>query len=235
MPIRAVFFDLGNTLVASECFSDIEKDVEYPFWVKRGYDGSFEDFKKFKSQSKEGVFQKAFRDEKDKYMWTEIMAEFALGKKPDDKTISECYELVKGYYVKNSKLREGTIDTLKYLKSNGIKIVLISNNWEDIANEAMDSLKIREYFDDIIISDVVKAVKSEIVPFKIALERTGISPEDCLMVGDDLEDSFCKKLNMKFALLDARNNKLDVEHDYIIKSIRDIRRIIEAGEKCKSI
>lgn len=51
MAIKAVFLDLGNTLIANECYVNIEKDVEFPFWCRRGYKGTLKELIEIKKKT----------------------------------------------------------------------------------------------------------------------------------------------------------------------------------------
>lgn len=225
--IKAVFLDLGNTLIPMDCYSNIEQDVEYPFWKRKGYKGTLEQFKQLKAGTKVQFMKKAFRHSEDKHMWTKLIAMEALGCCPDDEIIADCWKLTKNYYVKKAKLRDGTLKLLEYLKLKKMKIALISNNWSDVASEAINYLDIRKYFHNIIISEDVGAVKSELKPFVVAIEKSALKPEECLMVGDDKEDSFSKNLGIHFVLLNAHSNNLNVDYDYKITDLLEVKKIVE--------
>jgi len=113
------------------------------------------------------------------------------------------------------------------LKLKKMKIALISNNWSDVASEAINYLDIRKYFHNIIISEDVGAVKSELKPFVVAIEKSALKPEECLMVGDDKEDSFSKNLGIHFVLLNAHSNNLNVDYDYKITDLLEVKKIVE--------
>jgi putative hydrolase of the HAD superfamily len=221
--IKAVFLDLGNTLLNS--YDNVEKELEFPFWKKHGYKGNLNQFKKIKEKIMNELFK---RNEKKKLSWTNLIIEYlGIGPNNIDFNFDKYYKLTKDYYVRNAKLRKGSIELLKFLKNRNIKIILISNNLSDIANAIIDSLDIRKYFDFIIISDSIGAIKSSLKPFIIALRKSKTNPQECMMIGDKKQDMYCKKLGIKFVWLDVSANKLLAEYDYRIKKLSEIKNILK--------
>lgn len=215
--IRAVFFDLGNTLLNKYVL--VETELELPFWKKHGYKGNLKEFKK----AKEIIKDKLFKENK-KENWIVLIAKY-LGITPSKEILGEYYKLVKDYYVRKAQLRKGAFDLLEYLKSEDIKMILVSNNLSDIANEIIDSLDIRKYFDSVIISDRIGAIKSDLKPFVIALKKVKVDPKECMMVGDSKEDMCCKKLGIIFVWFNS-TNRLLIDCNYRIKELSEIKDII---------
>jgi HAD superfamily hydrolase (TIGR01549 family) len=223
--IKAVFIDLAKTLIDHRSFADIEKELELPFWSTYGYEGNLKQLKKAKEKTKKEFFKKGFRNKKENCLWGLIFAK-NLGIKPDEKIAIRDHEVAMEYYSRKSKLRKGAIELLEYLKGRGIKMALISNNWSDMANVVINSLKIRKYFDYIIISDEVGAVKSEFKPFQVALKKMRLKPEECMMVGDCEEDMCCQKLGIKFVWLDSDREGKKINYDYKINEIIELKNIV---------
>jgi len=139
----------------------------------------------------------------------------------------------------HSKLAKNTKQILERLKKKGIKLALISNAHTASLIRNLEHSEIKKYFDEIIISDSVKGLKSELIPFKHFLQKhRKIKPEDCLMVGDSVyEDTACQKLGipsciLEYNLAQTSNNTLEklkmkgLFPKYRINSLIDLKEIL---------
>lgn len=129
---------------------------------------------------------------------------------------------------------------LNWLKVKKIKIAIISNAHTRGLLYNLEQFKIKEYFDEIIVSDAVKGLKSELIPFKHFLHKhPKIKPEECLMIGDSIyEDIASQKLGipsciLEFNLSQISNHRIEklksegLFPKYRINSLTDIKKIIE--------
>jgi HAD superfamily hydrolase (TIGR01549 family) len=100
------------------------------------------------------------------------------------------------------ELRPGIAGVLKTLKSRGLKLGLAANQ----PLRAFDSLKqhgIGEYFANQGISAVYGLRKPDVRIFVRACEDLGVKPEECVMVGDRIDNDIApaKLLGMKTVLI----------------------------------
>jgi len=93
-----------------------------------------------------------------------------------------------------SRLKEGCVETLEYLKKN-YQLHIITNGFQEVFGYKMDACGIRHYFDQIIISEVHDLVKPDEKIFRIAETFTNASAEECVMIGDSLESDIQGALN----------------------------------------
>lgn len=106
--------------------------------------------------------------------------------------------LVTEQYLKRaplgSSLKEGCVDTLEYLKDN-YRLHIITNGFKEVFSIKMESCGIREYFDQIIISEEHQLIKPEEKIFRLAESFAGAEKEECVMIGDNLESDVQGALN----------------------------------------
>ena len=79
---------------------------------------------------------------------------------------------------------DGVTETLSRLKSEGVKIVITSNNVKPVLRRLTTNLGIAEYIDDIVSVEDVENVKPAPDIAIEALRRYNIKPEEALVVGD---------------------------------------------------
>lgn len=80
----------------------------------------------------------------------------------------------------------GAMEVLQYLKPN-YHLHIITNGFEEVQHIKMVSSGLAPYFEAIINSETAGAKKPSPVIFKHALQRTGATTKNSLMIGDHFE------------------------------------------------
>lgn len=78
----------------------------------------------------------------------------------------------------------GMIELLDYLKEENIKLAIITNGFGRFQMNNIKGLKIHDYFDEILISEIEGVRKPDTEIFTRALNRLGIEPYEGIFVGD---------------------------------------------------
>ena len=86
------------------------------------------------------------------------------------------------------KLYEGTMEKLVELKEAGFKLGIATNGVTNITQEMLAGLSLGEFFSVVVGADLVE--RSNPAPDMILLagEKIGVSPTDCVYVGDQYTD-----------------------------------------------
>lgn len=231
MKLKCVMFDLCGTLMDNElALKRVDSEFNFPLWKKRGYKGTLKEFKKVKEEVNlylEGVKR---QEKLSKFLFERLLSKKLKIPLSEEQIRDDFYKFYK-YYIKKVKLFDSAKEILTYIKRKGLLLILISNGWQDINMKIMEKLCIKKYFDYIIISDIFGSKKSELLPFKHVLTKFGLKSEECLMVGDKLdEDAYCRKLGIKFVLFEnGKENKYFKETegtDFKIKRLTELKNII---------
>ncbi|MCR5887335.1 HAD-IA family hydrolase [Hymenobacter sp. J193] len=80
-----------------------------------------------------------------------------------------------------------TYEVLNYLRDKGYRLHLITNGFRDIQYVKLDASRLTEYFEEIVTSECCGHLKPDARIFRHALERTGATAPESLMIGDNLE------------------------------------------------
>jgi putative hydrolase of the HAD superfamily len=96
--------------------------------------------------------------------------------------------------LQEQKLRliPGTLETLTALKEKRIRLAIVSNHHVWLP-DYLTKIGLAEFFETIIVSDIVGFEKPDIRIMQIALERLSLKASDCLYVGDHPFDVLCSK------------------------------------------
>ena len=86
----------------------------------------------------------------------------------------------------------GTVEVLRSLKEKGFRLGIVSNHRTWLP-EYLRECGLAEFFETIIVSDIVGAEKPDIRIMQIALEKLGLDAASCLYVGDHPFDVLCAR------------------------------------------
>jgi len=78
----------------------------------------------------------------------------------------------------------GLLDFLERGRGHGLSILLVTNAPKENTEAVLLALKLGDYFDAVVLSDEVGAVKPDPAPYRAALEKLGIEPEEALAFED---------------------------------------------------
>lgn len=152
----------------------------------------------------------------------------------------ENYKLISHGVIAYRKMRESylvpysnTVPTLLELKKQGYKLAIVSDApimeaWMRIA-----SLKLDDIFDEIITKADARKQKTSTAPFKVALKRLNIKPEEAIMIGDRIarDVNTAKKLGIHtiYARYGDENPPVEGKSgaDFEIETISDVLKVLE--------
>jgi len=238
--IKAVFFDIGNTLVTSDDFMQNKAlGVNQELLKSIGHNFSTKELKEAHRKAVEYTTIKYRGSSKvhEKGLFMSVMCKF-LGLDIGREVINKLHEEFQKRRLESYKLRPHTKTILSFLK-NKYKLAIISNGSIDGINRVIDMFDLRKYFDLIIISEEIGKEKSTTIPIKVALDKLGLKPDEVIMIGDRIDEDVlgAKKLGMisihhNYGLWkDVNYSGEDVKPDFIINKLSELRDIIEKLEK----
>jgi len=142
----------------------------------------------------------------------------------------DAYWLLFEFYLDKSVLFDDAVLLLDYLREKKVKLILASDADEKLLRSVLEKHSLNKYFDNILISEVVKAYKSS-EKFKNVLKN--ILPEkynknEIIFAGDAEVDIITAiQLNVTSILLNNSRNEKNYNQDFTIKSLKEIKDIIE--------
>ncbi len=135
------------------------------------------------------------------------------------------------YYLKESPLKKNlfphTIDTLLYLKGR-YNLHIITNGFNEVQYIKLEHSQLAPFFSHIITSEAANSKKPEPAIFDYAIELTGAKTEQCIMIGDSLEQDIAGARNygMKQVFFNPHKIKHAAEVSYEINSLHELRAIL---------
>lgn len=94
---------------------------------------------------------------------------------------------------------EGAAELLAALAADGRRMGIISNGFTEVQHNKLRSSGIENFFEKVILSDDVGVNKPSASFFEAAAAAAGVSPEQCVAIGDNAETDICGALGAGWA------------------------------------
>lgn len=219
---KAVFFDIGNTLLFAdpsipEVFSTVARRLGHPVTVRdvepclADVDAYYQD-----QYLRDGDFWCVH--ERAVQLWLDMytmMADYCGIQNGVDELAQAVYDEYR--LPENWSLFPDVEACLKGLKRRGFRLGVISN-WDATLESLLRSLGMLPYFDEVIASAAVGCRKPHRAIFEIACERIGISPDQAVHVGDlpEADGQGASNAGLRAILIDRRNVHEDAPYERVM-------------------
>ncbi|XP_069463892.1 N-acylneuraminate-9-phosphatase [Ambystoma mexicanum] len=146
---------------------------------------------------------------------------------------AECYYLWKSTRLQHLKLTEETRCLLTDLRKIA-KLLLLTNGEKHVQWEKIEACACRSYFDAIVVGGEHREEKPSPSIFRYCCDLLGVQPQDCVMVGDNLDTDIQGGLNAglkatiwvnKAAPVGRKENLVPLP-DFTIHSVLDLPNIL---------
>jgi len=220
MKVKAVLFDLGNTLVHQQPYEPFQRILQTKGVIK-----SIEEIRKaFEKGSKEFDVEKhkALGPHEFYTRWNMLILKH-LG---ITRSVRELAEEIERQWFNFSPIYvyPEIKDTLCKLKRMGLKLGVVTGGYELDIEQILPKAGLKEFFDVCVGFDTTGKRKPEPEAFKYALKQLKVKPEETIFVGDHLEQDYlgAQKVGMK-AILIQREGKPAAD----VKAITSLREIFD--------
>ncbi|MCM3718322.1 HAD family hydrolase [Fictibacillus phosphorivorans] len=221
--IKAVLFDLDGTLLDRE--TSVKKFIE--------------DQHTRLSSVLSHIPKKVFADKfieleqnghvyKDK-VYLKLAEELAVRRMPPGEMLDDYMTQFKHHCTPFPNL----VSTLEELKKKGLKVGLVTNGYGVFQNDTIKALGIKEYFDDILISEMEGVRKPDPIVFERAAERLNVKTTECMFVGDHPKNDVEAARDTGMVAVWKTSPHWDKAEaaEYSIDDLSELKLIIETMEK----
>jgi putative hydrolase of the HAD superfamily len=235
MPLRAVLFDVGETLVHPapsfpELFSTVVAAEGHTRAPDAVIDASRAVFHRFSEAARDVELWTTSRERSERFwksVYERMLAQLEIT--PDDGRLSDVLYATFTDPA-NYELFDDVEQTLDELEAAGLVLAIVSN-FEVWLEELLERLGVRDRFRVRVISGIEGIEKPDRRIFELALERLSLDPADAIYVGDNPEFDVtpARALGMGPVLIDRRDRYPDTEATTRITDLRELPGLVRAA------
>jgi putative hydrolase of the HAD superfamily len=234
-PYRAVFFDVGETLLAphpsfKELFSEIMGGL--------GYEVTPDDVEEALATVAPSVSEAVGQTkstwstsrEESRRFWRSLYGAMLAHWGIDDSS-GAIFDVLYGRFTsyESYRLFPDVIPTLTACRAAGLTLGVVSN-FEEWLEGLLIEMEVAPFFAFMVISGKEGVEKPDPAIFRLALERSGVAPEEAVFVGDHprLDVQAASELGMTGVLIDRPGRYQDFE-GLRVRALTDLLPILGAG------
>ena len=130
-----------------------------------------------------------------------------------------------------SSVVEGAHELMSYLRKQGYRMHMTSNGFHEVQYKKLAACGLRDYFDNIVLSEDAGVNKPSPKYFEYALRQSRASRESTLMIGDNLQTDILGALNAGIDAMLFNRWNVDLSESpqsptFIVDNLRDIMGIL---------
>ena len=223
LPVKAVLFDLGGTLV---------KTSEIPLVMKRilehhGINRSLEEITHARHEAEKGL---NFLD------LTKLLDEFwvqwnmrilsSLQVKKNTWVLAK-YIATHWWDYSNVVLYPDAEKTLPLLKERGLGVGLITNGLQSDVDNILPKVSLQHFFDVVVVIDTLRKMKPDSGVFHYAIRKLKTEPSEAVFIGDEIEADYkgAQSSGLRAYLID-RGSKIKDKSVNKISSLDDLLGLV---------
>ena len=231
MKYKYLFFDLDHTLWDFD--ANARATLEQLHLDLRLADKGIHDFDKFYKtylQHNEKLWARYrngyIRQEelRVKRMWLTLL-DFQVADDELAKQLSELFlQLLPGRRI----LFPDTIETLQYLKNKKYEMHLITNGFEKTQHSKLSNSGLDVFFKEVITSEASNSLKPQKEIFEYAMNKTGATITESLMIGDSIEVDIAGAMSvgMDQVHVNFSSAPQELKPTYTITKLADLKNIL---------
>jgi len=187
MPLKAVIFDLGLTLIRTASFPDIYRRILARFGVMASLDDIVCAQKSTESEFDPSTYEESRRKE----FWTNYNVSLLekLGVKENTVFVAEQIDAL-WWDCSNMQVYPDVEPTLSGLRAKGLQIGLVSNGFKQDLAHVLSELGLEKWFDVVVCIDSCNCAKPDKQIFLYVLDRLGVKADETVFVGDSVEHDY---------------------------------------------
>lgn len=231
MKYKHLFFDLDHTLWDFDSNAkDSLREIYDLFQLKDRAIESFEDFHKTYLGHNAILwsrFEKGYitsEELKWRRMWRTLL-DFKVADEKLSKDIGTLYlELL----PQKAKVFDYTFEILDYLTDKGYRLHLLTNGFEKTQRGKLSSSKLEGYFNTVITSEASNSMKPKKEIFDYALQQTGGSIAESIMLGDNVDADIAGANNagMDCVFVNHTKKNINCKSTFRIEHLKELEAIL---------
>jgi putative hydrolase of the HAD superfamily len=187
MPLKAVMFDLGLTLIRTASFPEIYQRILANFNVKV----SIEAIIKAQNETQKEFDISTYNEKNRQKFWTNYNSALLKKAGVKENVVFLASQIDKLWWrFSHVEVFDDVEPTFSELKNKGLKIGLVSNGFQKDLDCVLGELDLKKWFDSVVCIDSCNCAKPNKEIFLFALEDLQINPNETVFVGNSIEQDY---------------------------------------------
>ena len=237
MPIKAVLFDFGDTLVDTPSDFDYETLLKqlHRSLVDNGVAVSYEDYQRAHVEIRDRIYAgNSVREVAFPKRVSEALSRFGYSFEPRSKLMIDATEAFMEPWIRARTMERGVPSVLRKLGAT-YKLGLVSNfSWSSAVWKTLNRFNICEFFDAVVVSMDVEWRKPSPRIFRKALKEIRVLASEAVFVGDELDHDVegSQRVGMRAVWLnkESRERNSPIKPDYTINRLEDLPSALQGLE-----
>lgn len=229
---KIIFFDLDGTLYSYNSGHNSGLKGAYEYWTELTGD-NYDSFLQKYSKSRQTVkrFLTGTVGSHSRVLYFQGMVEENINAS-QPLHIAELTQRYWDTFIESIHPFEGVEKTLLDLKGQGYRLAIITNMSAEVQFRKLHKLNLDNFFEAVITSEEAGQEKPHPHIFFHAIDRLGVKPEDCIMIGDDYQNDIevATFVGMTPILVTIEQNPSSYT-GFKLNSYQDFNKLIEGISK----
>ena len=232
--IRAIFFDLGETLVTQNIEDNIvtKRALEELAGILPKPVSGTQLYRIYKRGYRMNhTIRSSHHVEIPVQTWMRELLEQALGREPPGPLVNKAIGIIVKTRAENAVAIEDAKPVLDRLAKRGIRLGIISNvSSHEVALQILKHVSLYTYFEHVVTSARTGIRKPDPGIFLYALSQFGLKPEETVHVGDsEVHDvRGAKPVGITTVLIRDARDSLASDADYRFRSLKEATGLLES-------
>jgi len=217
MPIKAVLFDLDNTVLDRTRTLELYLAWQADDYLNLSHDDCEQFIERFMKLDNNGMTAK-------EEVYAELISVFNIS----DHTADELTQIYREQLGRFCCEKRHIKDAVSTIKSHGFKTGIVSNGKTPFQENKLSDIGMTDDFDTIVVSDAVSIRKPDAEIFKLACYKLGVTTKECVFVGDnpvaDIEGA--NNVGMFSVFIPSRHYPACANADAICRDLRDLPAVV---------
>ena len=223
MPLKAVLFDLGLTLIRTASFPEIYRRILARF----GVTAALNDIARAQNAAESEADTSTYDESRRKEFWINYNVSLLKKLGITENTVFLAGKIDELWWeCSHVQVYSDVEPTLSGLRDKGLKLGLVSNGFKKDLKHILGELGLRRWFDVVVCIDSCNCAKPAKEIFLYALNELGVQPSEALFIGDSVKEDYQGAMNVgvKPFLID-REGRIPSKYNKIT-SLTDLLTIV---------
>ena len=187
MPLKAVLFDLGLTLIRTASFPEIYRRILARF----GVTAALNDIARAQNAAESEADTSTYDESRRKEFWINYNVSLLKKLSITENTVFLAGKIDELWWeCSHVQVYSDVEPTLSGLRDKGLKLGLVSNGFKKDLKHILGELGLRRWFDVVVCIESCNCAKPDKRIFLYALDKLGVEPHEAVFVGDSVEQDY---------------------------------------------